>query len=293
MGSELLKMGTLNLIWTKPTLKNSLKSKCVVLIPVYKEPDKLSKFEEKSIFRTIGVLGEKYEIMLLCGDSLDTTTYNEHFDYRFSYFKCSDEFFRSRKSYSDLCEKFQFYETLKDYEYMLICQPDAWVFEDNLDYFTSLGYDYIGAIHMLKSNGEGGRVGNGGFSLRRISKFAEVCKKTDFNRYRSGVYEDVVFSTHLKNEFSIPMPEIGFRFGWQEQPQAAFKKCGKLPFGCHNPMKNNWSFWQQYIKITDKEFDSNEAKAITGVSNFEKPSTQKFVKNVIFRPKRIAKNVIY
>ena len=31
-----------------------------------------------------------------------------------------------------------------EYQYMLIYQLDAFVFEDKLDYFCELGYDYIG-----------------------------------------------------------------------------------------------------------------------------------------------------
>lgn len=265
---EMMNKGTIGIKWTEPEVKRRGPARCAVLIPVYKAVEKLSLFEEKSIARTIEILGRKYEIMLVCPHSMDCGTYSEKFGYDFSYIKCSNDFFKSQKAYSELCECYEFYGSLIDYEYILICQPDAWVFEDNLERFLDLEYDYIGSIHMLRANGNGGRVGNGGFSLRKTQKFFEVCKKTDFTKFKYTLLEDCVFSIRLKHEFNIATPEIGFEFGWQEQPQAAYAKTGKLPMGCHNPMKNNWNFWRNYIKIADEEFDIAKAQAIVGEMKF-------------------------
>lgn len=264
---DMFRKGTLGIKWTEPIFKNSGKSKCAVLIPVYKGIDELSKFEEESIGNTVKVLGGKYEIFLVCGSLFDTDSYSKHFEYDFSYCKCNDKYFESQKSYSDLCEKYELYEAFSQYDYILICQPDAWIFEDRLEYFIGLGYDYIGCIHMLRSNGTGGRVGNGGFSLRKVSKFIEVCKKTDFEKFRFRLYEDCVFTISLKNEFNIPSNDIGFDFGWQEQPRAAMKITGKLPMACHSPMKNNWEFWRQYITIADDESNKRKIEVISGAEN--------------------------
>ena len=266
--SDVLRKGTLNIKWTEPLVKISGGAPCAVIIPVYKDVDKLTKFEEKSIERTVQVLGGKYEIILLCGKSLKCDTYSEKFGYDFSFCKCSDEFFMSQKSYSDLCEKYELYDVFSMYEYILICQTDAWVFEDRLEYFMGLGYDYIGAIHMLKSSGKGARVGNGGFSLRKPAKFSEVCKKTDFNQFKYTLYEDCAFSIRLKREFNIAPVEVAFEFGWQEQPRVAYELTGKLPMGCHNPMKNNWNFWREHIKLSEEVFDDGKARALVGDVKF-------------------------
>lgn len=262
-----MRKGTLGIKWVEPIIKKNNSSDCVVIIPVYKQVEKLSKFESKSIERTIEVLGKKYEIMLLCGLSFDVESYSKKFEYDFSYIKCSNEYFESQKSYSDLCEEFEFYEALSDYEYILICQPDAWIFEDNLEHFINFGYDYIGSVHMLRSNGNGGRVGNGGFSLRKTKKFAELCKETNFDQFPFSLFEDCVFSIRLKNQLNIAPLGDGFEFGWQEQPQAAYEKIKKLPMGCHNPMKNNWNFWRNHIKIADEEFDEAKMASLTGADS--------------------------
>ena len=69
----------------------------------------------------------------------------------------------------------------KDYAYILICQTDAWVFRDELDYWCNQGYDYIGApIYFPRSEQHfmdiffG--VGNGGFSLRKITHCLRIVR---------------------------------------------------------------------------------------------------------------------
>ena len=284
--TDFLRKGTLGIKWENAEVSVRGNGRCIVVIPVYKKVDALSKFEEKSIGQVIKILGEKYELLILCGFSFDVKEYCDKFNYDFSYCKCSDEFFKSQKAYSDLCEKHEFYEIFSGYEYILIYQPDAWIFEDRLEHFMDMGYDYIGSIHMLKANGSGGRVGNGGFSLRKPEKFAEVCKETDFEQFRFSLLEDCAFTIRLKSKFNLPEPEIGFEFGWQEQPQAAYNKTKKLPMGCHNPMKNNWNFWRNHIAIADGEFDKDRAKAIVGDKDFSvKP---KYTSNIV-RKKQIKK----
>lgn len=283
--NEILRKGTLGIVWTEPLIKAKNESSCAVLIPVYKSIEKLSKFEQASISRTIEILGKKYEIMLVCGYSFDCEEYNREFSYDFSYIKCSDAYFKSQKSYSDLCEEWKFYDSLSNYEYILICQPDAWVFEDKLEHFISLGYDYIGSVHMLRANGNGGKVGNGGFSLRKTKKFSELCKETDFGKFGYFLFEDCAFCIKLKDKLNIADLATGFEFGWQEQPQVAYQKTGKLPFGCHNPMKNNWNFWRNYIKISDKAFDENEARVLSDAENFS--IRGKYTRGVLPHKKKI------
>jgi hypothetical protein len=83
-------------------------------------------------------------------------------------------YFHSLSNYSELCCLEEFYQAFKQYDWMMIYQPDCWVFEDKLDEFCALGYDYIGAP-WPKMNGipEDG-VGNGGFCLRSIPKFIHL-----------------------------------------------------------------------------------------------------------------------
>jgi len=83
-----------------------------------------------------------------------------------------DYYFKSVLNYSALMLNRDFYQRFAKYKYMLLYQTDAFIFQDKLSEFCSLDYDYIGApVPMVDPIWYfiGGRVGNGGFSLRKIS----------------------------------------------------------------------------------------------------------------------------
>ncbi|MEL6945153.1 MAG: DUF5672 family protein, partial [Bacteroidota bacterium] len=65
------------------------------------------------------------------------------------------------------------YEHYKDYEYIFFYEPDAFVFKDEMAYWCSLNYSYIGAAWFqgmsdAKEDASFLGVGNGGFSLRKV-----------------------------------------------------------------------------------------------------------------------------
>lgn len=136
----------------------------VVVIPVYKK--ELTQLELLSLSRCAAVLGG-HPIVLTGPRSLDygscqavlKTARVAPFD---------DRYFASLGAYSELLVSPPFYEAFAAHDYMLIYQPDAFVFEDQLQHWCSRGYDYIGAPWLGEDGGWSG-VGNGGFSLRRIA----------------------------------------------------------------------------------------------------------------------------
>lgn len=243
----------MNWIETKIEHNTSIDNKkCVVVIPVYKTNLKL--FEEYSLKQGVSVLGEKYEIVLVCPSDLDVSHYNKIAEYNFSVLRCNPEYFKSQKSYSDMCEEWQFYDAFSEYEFMVIYQLDAWIFEDRLDYFINLDYDYIGAIHLIGIAGKNreGECGNGGFCIRKIKPFIDVCKKTNFKSFHRLKLEDCVFTQDLKQNFKLAPLDICREFSFQEKPDLQFVKNGnKLPMGCHAWMKFGRYFWKKYI-LPDK-----------------------------------------
>jgi len=91
------------------------------------------------------------------------------------------EFFGSAKAHSQLLLSSTFYEAFSDYDYVLIYHLDALVFSDQLTEWCNKGYDYIAppwikhddAPYAGKTNFEG-KIGNGGYSLRKVESFLEV-----------------------------------------------------------------------------------------------------------------------
>lgn len=241
-----------NSIWKDTSIEHidikSGNNRCIIIIPVYK--NKLGCFEEASLKQVTKIFGGKYELTLLCPMSLDVSIYNKTADYDFSILRCANEYFKSQRSYSDLCEEWRFYDALSEYEYMVIYQLDAWVFDDRLEYFLNAGYDYIGAPHLVGVGSRPeGENGNGGFCLRRIKPFIDVCKKTDFSQYK--MLEDCVFTgTSLKSNFNLAPLKLCREFSFQEYPEMQFAKNGnKLPMGCHAFRKFNERFWKLHIPV--------------------------------------------
>ena len=218
-----------------------MKNKCCIVIPTYKEYVKLKDFEKKTLSNTISLMSS-YDIILLCPNSLKTNGYEECGICNFMRF--DDYFFNGVKRYNELMLSPSFYEKFSKYEYMLITQLDSWIFEDKLDYFLNLGYDYIGGLHYINRgtniyhpNADDKLInGNGGFSLRKIGSFIEASKNIKKDLNNKWDWEDVLYSYWYKDHMNIAPDAVSLKFGWQQDPEICFKNNNKeLPFGCHKP----------------------------------------------------------
>lgn len=91
------------------------------------------------------------------------------------------KYFGSVAAHTKLMLSPEFYERFIDYEYILIYHLDSLVFSDGLLQWCREGFDYIGAPWIKYEGapyagmpGNENKVGNGGFSLRRIESFLKV-----------------------------------------------------------------------------------------------------------------------
>jgi hypothetical protein len=86
------------------------------------------------------------------------------------------KYFASTATYNVLLLTKEFYQRFAGYRYILVHQLDAFVFSDELEKFCDLEFDYIGApwVHDPERPGN---VGNGGFSLRKISAALSVLER--------------------------------------------------------------------------------------------------------------------
>jgi hypothetical protein len=87
------------------------------------------------------------------------------------------QFFGSAQAHGKLLLSKRFYQSFLDYEFILIYHLDALVFGDELMEWCERGYDYIGAPWLLSPDTPhitAQKVGNGGFSLRRVRSFLRV-----------------------------------------------------------------------------------------------------------------------
>ena len=94
-------------------------------------------------------------------------------------------------------------------------------------------------------------IGNGGFSLRNVSKslviitlFGRVINKLDIN-------EDIFWSIYaplLFPFFKVPNLYNAIGFAFEQEPQQFYKlNNNELPFGCHAWEKYDSEFWKKWI----------------------------------------------
>jgi hypothetical protein len=155
---------------------------CVILIPLYKSVSFLSEGEKLSIRRSIKIFSA-LDIIFIAPDSTNVTEYQVEFSNDLNFFLIPDVHLKDINSYSKLLMSSFFYAYFKKYDWMLICQPDVYVFKNDLHQFTNQNeYFFIGAP-VIDSHIKGWEnqtwVGNGGFSLRRIKTCIEVTKRLE------------------------------------------------------------------------------------------------------------------
>lgn len=154
-------------------------------------------------------------------------------------------YFHSLTNYSELCCLEEFYQAFKQYDWMMIYQPDCWVFEDKLDEFCALGYDYIGAPWPKMPGIPQDGVGNGGFCLRSIPKFIHLTH----NLQSCGAHpEDRFWCIDMKAYLNIAPIEVGAHFSLEHEPMRWYHAYGKVrPMGCHKPWRFDYErFWKTF-----------------------------------------------
>ena len=244
-----------------------------VVIPIYRK--ELTDLEIRAFNQVYTVL-KQYPVVVVKPETLDMSSLNEN--YPNLYFESFDDFyFEGIQGYNRLMLSNEFYSRFLDSDFILIYQLDAFVFRDELSFWCSKGYDYIGApwlnnpvnnhpiVSIMNDLVFGyarlrnkksrqslfNKVGNGGFSLRKIESFHKATNVyvSIINDYlqqkRSHLYnEDVFWATEIP-EFSYPDAMEALRFSFDTCPQYSFRLTdGQLPFGCHGwyarKMKRFW-----------------------------------------------------
>lgn len=188
--------------------------KCVIVIPIYKET--LSSDDISSIKNTKNILSQ-YDMKFVCSEQLNTKNYTDIAN--FDVIRVEDRYFQDEWSYGKLLLNKDFYKKFDEYEYMLICQPDAWVFEDRLEKWCEKGYDYIGAPWFKKYGKAGGGskmfeyAGNGGFSLRKIQTFIDILSQAETSNKRlRNIYQLYTKEGHLSAWNIFKIPKAIFRY---------------------------------------------------------------------------------
>ena len=165
------------------------KEKVCIVIPVYK---KISDPREIISLKQGLKIFNAHPIIFICPNSFDESWLDKYKNLhpKISFEKFDDKNFTSVNSYSLLLLSQNFYNRFSNYEFMMIYQLDAYVFKDELEYWCNRNFDFIGAPWTKNSNqwfknlitsdekvAFFPNAGNGGFSLRKITKINELMGK--------------------------------------------------------------------------------------------------------------------
>ena len=266
-------------------------NKVSIVIPVYNE--KPEGFEIISLRQCFKLLN-RYIITLVCNQKLDCEFYKQlaaEYGHSLEVERFDDKYFENISGYSTLLITHLFYSRFIDYDYVLIYQLDCYIFFDNIKDWCHRDIDYIGApwinvwwlkqtklelmkktLHsktMLKKifirtrwffkgyyQKNALNVGNGGFSLRKVSSCLRITAQTQFVDSWTGNHEDGFWSIYvpLNFDFEIPGYKEALTFSFDCNPKYLFELNKKqLPMGCHawcrkdNPYEENMIFWQKII----------------------------------------------
>ena len=241
--------------WGKEEKESADSKQVVICIPIYRA--ELSVFEQVSITQLNKVLG-KYPRVFFAPESLE-------FDFGelgkgVGVERFPDYFFRGVVNYSALMLNVDFYKRFRQYEYILVYQTDAFVFNDRLSEFCAMGYDYIGAPVTRANplwNFIAARVGNGGFSLRKVNSAIRMLEQYK-NKLEGPLgtvfwqWEDIFWGhcgQQKDSRFKVAPVKVATEFALDDT-LSGFKRLlkGWRPFGCHGWWQLNYAHWKPVIE---------------------------------------------
>lgn len=251
-----------------------------VVVPLYKTS--LNDFERISLCRSLDVL-KNHRFSIISPENLDLAPIEPMFDsVDYDIRRFDPDFFRGVQGYNRLMLSSNFYDAFSDCKYILICQTDVFVFSDQLLFWCEKDYDYIGAPWIAspqnplksllykmenfftrkeKSAHHFFKVGNGGFSLRKVEVMQRIVSKlkdeavffSGFRDERKYHQEDVFISVYAPTQIQdikIPDYKEAVGFAMDRKPHLAYKlNHQQLPFACHGFNKSKVrDFWRPIIQ---------------------------------------------
>ncbi len=243
-------------------------SSAVIVIPIVQS--NLRDFERLSLARCMKVLGH-WPVCVIAPERLDLSETLGDFAEGIRVVRFDPDCFRSIADYNRLMTSLYFYEVFDSYDFMLLYQLDAFVFEDKLAEWCQKGFDYIGAPAFNAKGFEAlareeadvyvralsaqRLLFNGGLSLRKIAGIKRFLRIYNILYPSWKGNEDMLFSLDatrllpLKPFMNLPGWREALSFSFERSPAASFEINGReLPFGCHAWQRYDPDFWTEFIQ---------------------------------------------
>jgi hypothetical protein len=251
-----------------------------VVVPVYQSH--FTELERRSFDNTCKVLSA-HPIVVVKPEGVDVSELGLERP-NVTTMDVSDEWLGTKngiQGYNRMMLSPHFYALFPDTQYIFICHVDAWMFSDQLNDWCNKGYDHIAPTWPLPPRYRHfpfrqwlwlkqkltpadklvrfktfNKIGNGGFSLRRVNVFLDACKTyaSDielFNQYNDSLHNEDIFWALVPQQLRLPSVEEAISFGFDVKPQLCYElNHRQLPMGCHGFNKELYrDFWKQFIEV--------------------------------------------
>jgi len=237
-------------------------SHTAIVVPLYRE--QLPQDEAYALGRSLPLVAQR-PVYFLAPTGLDLSWYCAQWPTA-TVRRYPDEYFASIRGYNLLLLSPEFYRGFDQHEFLLVLQTDAILLSDELDHWAGQPYDYIGApwpqgveIDVKTDRFTGdlhqrvrAKVGNGGFSLRRVRKcialLQEFPQALDVFR-QTGSSEDLFFAIMgmLSIDFVLPGEMTAALFSLELMPARYHAIQRRLPMGVHAWRKHDPGFWDTHL----------------------------------------------
>lgn len=213
--------------------------KCIVNVCTHRYP---TDDELKSFGQLLNILGNGHDIELTVPESLDVSVFHDlsrtrGIDLRID--RLPDDYFTYVGFNEKIMQNIEFWKLFEDYEFLLHYELDAWVFSDELLKWCEMDYDYIGAPWRNH-----GSVGNGGFSLMKVSSMTELVKR-NLPNVKSHNF-DWKWCHEYKGILKVPDMNTAAEFSIETDVGYFLDMIGdRLPFGCHAYRKYDYDLWKR------------------------------------------------
>ena len=143
---------------------------CTVVIPVH--TNKLSKNHILGAQRALDLFKDFSPVILCHSRIVDWV--KATFGFSVSLKIVDFAYLKSVRDYNRLMLSVDFYDQFSASDYILICQPDVFVYHNSLTKFYNKG-DYGGALTLFNEHQP--VVGNGGFSIRKVKAMQHILSR--------------------------------------------------------------------------------------------------------------------
>lgn len=251
--------------------------KVIIAIPIYRD---LREEEIVALDNNLEIL-RNYPTVLIKPTGLNTNALKERYP-QVGEIEVSNQWLGTINGimgYNEMMTSPDFYSLFSDYEYLLICQTDVWIFRDDLMKWIDMGIDLVGApwpnrnmyLHFpmkqylqlkvkLKPANKNlhcqmfGRIGNGGFCLRKVEVFKKLCIKYAqeiqlYNSFEDSLHNEDIFWALVPTELKLPTIEQAADFAFARKLELCYKiNNNKLPMAAHGyDRKHRKEFWSKFI----------------------------------------------